>query len=68
MRGSLWSLVLVAIGGGLLIRGAGAAVPDSPASSTSDLATVFDQLAPFLGELLMLVAVGWLVIVAFKIQ
>ena len=66
MRGSLWSLALVAIGGGLLIRGAGAALPDSPASSTSELATLFDQLTPFLGELLAVVAVGWLVIVALR--
>jgi len=66
MRGSLWSLVVVAIGGGLLVRGAGQALPNSPASSTDNLATLFDQLTPFLGELLAVVAVGWLVIVALR--
>lgn len=66
MRGSLWTVVLAAIGGGFLIRGAGAALPSSPASSTDNVATVFDQLTPFIGELLAVAAIGYLIIVAIR--
>jgi len=64
MRGSLWSLVVVSIGGALMLRGAGTAAPDSAANSTSELVTLFDQLTPFLGELLAVVAVAWLLLAA----
>jgi hypothetical protein len=66
MRGSLWALVVAGLGTGLLLRGAGAALPSSPASSTDGVAEVLDVAAPFAGHLLMIGAIAALLIMAVR--
>jgi len=68
MRGNLWTLVVVAIGSGLMLRATGAALPSDPAQSTSDIAGVFGTVAPFAGQLLALAAIGALLLYALRIS
>jgi len=66
MRGSLWTVTVAGIGGGLALRGAGQAFPASPATSTDSVGSVLNQLTPFLGELLAVAAIAWILIVAVR--
>jgi len=68
MRGNLWTLVVMAIGSGLMLRAAGAAQPADPAGSTADVAGLFSVIAPFAGQLLALAGVGALLFYAFRIS
>jgi len=68
MRGNLWTLVVVAIGSGLMLRAAGAAEPASPAQSTTDVAGLFSVIAPFAGEMLALAGIGALLFYALRIS
>jgi hypothetical protein len=59
MRGSLWTLVVVAVFSGLFLRGLSVAPPDNPTNTTSDVVTILDaSITPVAGLLLLLVGVG----------
>jgi len=68
MRGNLWTIVVVAVGAGLMLRAAGAAKPANPAASTSDVAGLFGVVAPFAGQLLALAGIGALLFYALRIS
>jgi hypothetical protein len=68
MRGSLWTIVVAAIGAAVVLRGAGQAVPSSPASSTNDVVGVLHQVSPFVGQLLLIAALATLLIIAVRVE
>jgi hypothetical protein len=66
MRGSLWGLVVVGVGGAVMLRGAGVATPSSTADSTDSVVSVLQQLTPFAGSLLAVAALAILIIYAVR--
>jgi hypothetical protein len=68
MRGSLWTIVVAAIGAAVVLRGAGQAVPSSPASSTTDVVGVLNQVSPFAGQLLLVAAVATLILIGLRVE
>lgn len=67
MRGTLWTLAVAGVGGGLLLRALNVGVPSSPTGSTDAVASVLETTAPFAGQLLAVAAIGTLLLVAMKI-
>jgi hypothetical protein len=67
MRGSLWGIVLAAVGViTLLVLPSAEAVPSSPTNSTQAVETTLSALGPAVGQLLMLAAAGALVYYTLK--
>jgi|APHM01.1.fsa_nt_gi hypothetical protein len=66
MRGSLWAVVVAAVGAAVLLRGAGQATPASPANSTQAAETVLSTTAPVLGQLLLLAGIGAVILLAVR--
>jgi hypothetical protein len=67
MRGSLWTVALTAIFGGLFAMGAiDASRPANPASSTEGTVDILATLSPVVGLSLFLAAVGaaWVISVS----
>lgn len=59
MRGGLWSLAVVAVGVGVLLRVAvGEARPPNPAAGTQEALGVLSQLEPVAGLLMLAVGLG----------
>jgi hypothetical protein len=68
MRGTIWTLLVGAVGSAMFLWVAlGAATPSSPASSTTAAESVLAQLGPFAGLVLALAAVGALMVYAFRL-
>lgn len=61
MRGRLWSLLVAAIFGGLMLRAVNSSLPNNPASSTQNASGILDILSPFAGLILLMVGIGALI-------
>jgi len=69
MRGSLWAIVVAAIGLAVFLGGGGTAVPSTPsgpASSTQAVADVLGVVAPFVAQLLGVAAIGAIIVYAIR--
>lgn len=68
MRGNLWTLVVAAVGAGLLLRGAGQSYPaSSPANSTQAANDILQGVAPIAGQLTLIAGVGALLLYAMRV-
>lgn len=65
MRGSLFTVLLVAVFGGILLRAVNVSYPSQPASQTQAVKQTLDALAPVTGQLLLLVGVGAFITLTF---
>jgi len=59
-------MVAVVAFGAVMLYGSSAAVPASPTNSTQQVSDTLQTTAPFVGQLMMLVAVGALLLYAFR--
>lgn len=67
MRGSLWTLLVAAVGGGIFLRhGVNSARPSSPSAGTQSALDVLHQLEPFAGMIVLLVGLGAFVAMTFS--
>lgn len=68
MKGSIWTLFAASIGCSVFLMAAvPKAVPSNAASSTNAVSSVLGTTTPFLGLILAVAAVGFLLTYAFKI-
>jgi hypothetical protein len=65
MRGSIWSLAVVALFGGLFVRAIDLSKPASPAGSTQAVDSVLSQISPVVGLTLLMIALGATAAISF---
>lgn len=65
MRGSLFTLLLVAVFAGILVRAVNIAYPSNPADLTVAVNDVLNATAPVVGQFVLLVGVGAVIAVTF---
>jgi len=66
MRGNLWMLAVVGIGA-VMLYGSSSAAPSSPANSTQAVSDTLQTTAPIVGQLLLVVAAGALLLYAVRV-
>jgi hypothetical protein len=67
MRAGLWTLVVAAVGAGVLLRGAGQATPaTNTTNSTQAAESVLAITAPFVGQLLLVAGLGAVILLAIR--